>query len=106
MAKGDRKFGPLWRVEVIDAIADGEEGWVYNQMFEMFQFRSDALNMKRTFLARLRHFLKTKGEPTIVGNLKRDLGRGWYYVVDDWECLELCRRSDHCPIYACRRLTP
>lgn len=106
MAKGDRKYAPLFRVEVIDPVYDVSEGWTYENAYEMFQFRSDARDMKRAFLSRLRHFLKTKGEPTVVGCMKRNLGRGWYYVDEDWECLELCRRSDHCPIYACRRITP
>lgn len=106
MAKGDRKFAPLFRVVSIDAWSEGEYGWSWNNEYPLFEFRSDALDVKRTFLRRLRKFL-SDGVPTISG-LKDyvDLGRGWYYVTDDWEIMELRRRSDDCPCYACIRDTP
>jgi hypothetical protein len=35
-----------------------------------------------------------------------DLGKGWYYVNDEWDYLEICRKADGCPYYACIRETP
>lgn len=106
MAKGDRKFAPLFKVVSIDAWAEGEAGWTWNDTHTLFEFRSDALDVKRTFLKRLRKFLND-GVPTISGIREHhDLGRGWYYVTDDWEIMELRRRNDDCPCFACIRETP
>lgn len=104
--KGDRKFAPLFEVVAIDAWAEGEREWTWNNKYLLFKFRSDALDVKRTFLRRLRKFLGN-GVPTISGIREYiDLGRGWYYVTDDWNIIEVRRRSDDCPFYACIRITP
>lgn len=104
--KGDRKFGPLFKVVQIDARAEGECGWTWNSEYPLFEFRSDALDVKRTFLRRLRKFL-SDGVPTISGIRERvDLGRGWYYVRDYLDIIEVRRRCDDCPYYACIRETP
>ncbi len=105
--KGDRKFAPLFSVHSIDAWADDSEGgWTWNQSYKLFEFRTTALDLKRAFLKRLRKFLKD-GVPTVAGIREHvDLGRGWFYVTDDWDVMELCRRKDCCPIYACIRETP
>ena len=98
--KGDRKFAPLFEVRWIDAWADGEGGWEWNESRKLFEFRSEALNLKRTFTNRLRTFIRKS--PFFKG----ELGRGWYYVTNDWDVMELCRRCDGCPFYACIRITP
>ena len=103
--KGDRKFAPLFSVVCIDAWADGEDGWTWNESRRLFSFRSNSSDMRRTFVARLRHYLRTKLR-SATGNLRPvELGRGWYTVTDDWDVMELCNKSDGCPIYACIRET-
>ena len=104
--KGDRKFAPLFEVVSIDAWAEGEDGWTWNQKFPMFQFRSNASDLKRAFVTRLRRYLKEKmrnwaGQPAHI-----ELGRGWYYITDDWDIMELKKRCNDEPMYACMRLTP
>ena len=103
MSKGERKFAPLFTVVWIDAWAEGEDGWTWNDTGKMFQFRTNALNLKRAFTSRLRRHLDNMN-PLMYGSTR--LGRGWYYVTDDWNIMELCRRSDGCPMYACIRETP
>ena len=101
---GDRKYAPKFRVVSIDAWADGD-GWTWNESHTLFTFRSTASDLKRIFLSRLRTFL-ANGVPTI-GGLRQyvDLGKGWYYVDDDWDLMELRTRKDHKPCYACIRET-
>lgn len=104
--KGDRKFAPLFEVVQIDAWAEGEDGWTWNNQYKLFQFRTESLDVKRVFLRRLRNFL-AEGVPTISGIREyADLGRGWYYVDGDWSMLELKKRCNDEPVYACIRLTP
>lgn len=104
--KGDLKFAPLFSVWLIDAWAEGEDGWIWNDKHKLFEFRSDALNLKRTFLARLRTYL-ANGVKSASGLRKHiDLGRGWYYVTDDWDIMELRKRCNDEPVYACIRETP
>lgn len=103
--KGDRKFAPLFSVWQIDAWAEGEGGWTWNDKYRLFEFRTNSLDVKRVFLKRLRrHLADVKTPSGVVQHF--NLGRGWYYVTDDWSIMELCRRKDHCPIYACIRETP
>ena len=103
--KGDRKFAPKFKVVLIDALADGY-GWTWDDSHTLFTFRSSAGDLKRTFLARLRTFL-ANGMQTIGGLPQHiDLGKGWFYVDDDWDIMELRARKDHQPFYACIRETP
>ena len=102
--KGDIRFAPLFSVWQIDAWADGQGGWEWNDKFRLFEFRSRSLNMKREFPARLRYFLSNHKGPTGIKDYY-DLGRGWYYVTDDWYVMELCRKCDGQPWYACIRET-
>ena len=104
--KGDRKYAPLFSVWAIDAWAEGGDGWTWNEKHKMFEFRSDALDIKGAFLRRLRKFLRN-GVPTVSGLLHySDLGRGWYYVTDDWYAMELKKKCNDEPVYACIRETP
>lgn len=96
--KGDRKYAPLFSVWAIDAWAEGEGGWTWNEKHKMFEFRSDALDIRGAFLRRLRKFLRNVHYS--------DLGRGWYYVTDDWDILELRKKCNDEPVYACIRETP
>ena len=103
--KGDRKFAPLFSVWMIDACQEGEGVWTWNDKYRLFEFRTNSLDVKRVFLKRLRrHLADVKTPSGVVQHF--NLGRGWYYVTDDWDIMELCRRKDHCPIYACIRETP
>ena len=106
MAKGDRKFAPLFSVWQIDAWADGNGGWEWNDKYKLFEFRTDALNLKRAFLSRIRKFLAEYVNPITTLHEFHDLGKGWYYVTDDWDIMELCRKCDGQPWYACIRETP
>lgn len=104
--KGDRKFAPLFEVIQIDACAEGEDEWTWNNQYKLFQFRTESLDVKRVFLRRLRKFL-AEGVATISGIREyADLGIGWYYVDGDWNMLELKKRCNDEPVYACIRLTP
>lgn len=106
MAKGDRKYAPLFEVRQIDAAPEGEDGWTWNQSFKLFEFRSSSLDLKRMFLSRLRHYL-SKGVKTPSGIVDRHpLGRGWYYCTDDWDIMEVKSKADHRPWFACIRVTP
>ena len=106
MAKGDRKFAPLFSVWAIDAWAEGEDGWTWNDKHKLFEFRTTSLNLKRAFVSRLRKFL-ANGVPTVSGLLHySNLGRGWYYIVDDWDFIELRKRANDEPVYAAIRETP
>ena len=103
--KGDRKFAPKFKVVSIDAWAD-DVGWTWNESHTLFTFRSSASDLKRTFLARLRTFL-ANGVPTIGGLCQHiDLGKGWFYVYNNLDIMELRARKDHRPFYACIRETP
>ena len=104
--KGERKKAPLYKVVQVDAWADGEYGWDWNNEYKLFQFRSNAENLKRAFVTRLRKFL-ADGVPTISGIKEHiDLGRGWYYITNDWDVMELRRRGTDEPVYACIREDP
>ncbi len=104
--KGDRKFAPLFSVWCIDALAEGETGWSWNDRHHLFEFRTNALDVKRVFLKKLRKFL-SDGVRTIAGFRQHiDLGRGWYYIDGDWDIIELRKRFNHEPVYACIRETP
>lgn len=85
---------PLFRMVEIDAWADPDGGWTWNDAFTLCRFRSNALDMKRVFLKRL---AKLRGHP---------LARGVFRVTDDWRVIEIQRRKDGCPIWALIRLTP
>ena len=102
MAKGDRKFAPLFSVWSVDAWPDDERGWVWNEKFKLFEFRTSSLNLKHAFLARLRHYLDKGVRKTGLN----PLGKGWYYVEEDWDFTVINSRSDHRPWFACIRETP
>ena len=40
----------LWELREVDAWADGEGGWTWNDSFVLKRFRSDADDLKRLFL--------------------------------------------------------
>ena len=99
--KGDRKFAPLFSVFAIYAWADGDGVWVWNESRRLFSFRSNSSNMRRTFVSRLRSYLANGFDP-ITGRRKPIiLGRGWFKVTDELDVMELCNKSDGCPVYAC-----
>ena len=86
---------PLHRIVEIDARAELEGSWTWDDQFKLEEFRSDAEDMKKVFLRRLK---KLRGRP---------LDRGAFKVVwDDFRIIEIQRRSDSCPIWACIRITP
>lgn len=103
MSKGSRKFAPLFSVWQVDAWADGDGGWEWNDKYKLFEFRSDSLDLKRVFASKLRKFLHTSKNPITGIREYYDLGRGWYYITDDWYVMELCRKCDGQPWYACIR---
>ena len=85
----------LWELREVDAWADGEGGWTWNDSFVFKRFRSDADDLKRLFL---RVLADVHGRP---------LPRAVFRVDDsDWDILEVQRRRDGCPVYAMVRLTP
>ena len=104
--KGDIMFAPLFSVWQIDAWAEPGGGWSWNDKYKLFDFRTRSLNLKREFTARLRHFLSTYKNPVTMRHEPHELGKGWFYVTDDWDILELCRKCDHQPWYACIRESP
>lgn len=104
--KGDIMFAPLFSVWQIDAWAEGDGGWSWNDKYKLFEFQSRSLNMKREFTRRLRHFLSCHKNPITGIKEYHDLGKGWFYVTDDWYVMELCRKCDHQPWYACIRESP
>jgi len=55
--------------------------------------------VKRVFLRRLRNYAEQVDKYC-------GLGKGWYYVEGDWDILELKKRCNHEPVYACIRETP
>ena len=85
----------LWELREIDAWAEPEGGWTWNDSFVLKRFRSDADDLKGLFL---RVLADVRGRP---------LPRGVFRVDDsDWNILEVQRRRDRCPIWAMMRLTP
>ena len=98
-------FAPLFSVWQVDAWAEGDVGWTWNDKFKLFEFRTRSLNLKREFPARLRYFLANHKGPACVKDYF-DLGRGWYYVDGDWDLLEIRSKSDGRPWFACIRETP
>ena len=90
-----KSLNPLWELREIDAWADGEGGWTWNDSFVLKRFRSDADDLKGLFL---RVLADVRGRP---------LPRGVFRVDDsDWNILEVQRRQDGCPVWAMMRLTP
>ena len=85
----------LWELREIDAWAEPEGGWTWNNSFVLKRFRSDADDLKGLFL---RVLADVRGRP---------LPRGVFRVDDsDWNILEVQRRRDGCPVWAMKRLTP
>ena len=85
----------LWVLKEIDAWAEPEGEWTWNDSFVLKRFRSDADDLKGLFL---RVLADVRGHP---------LPRGVFRVDDsDWDILEVQRRRDGCPVYAMVRLTP
>ena len=90
-----KSLDALWELREIDAWADGEGGWTWNDSFVLKRFRSDADDLKGLFL---RVLADVRGRP---------LPRGVFRVDDsDWNILEVQRRRDGCPVWAMMRLTP
>ena len=85
----------MWELREIDAWAEPEGGWTWNNSFVLKRFRSDADYLKGLFL---RVLADVRGRP---------LPRGVFRVDDsDWNILEVQRRRDGCPVWAMKRLTP
>lgn len=100
------EFSPLFSVWSIDAWAEGDSGWTWNDKSKLFEFRTRASDIKNAFLKRLRKYMENPRNRGLGVHGGSGLGRGWYYVQDDWEILELRRRCDDMPVYACIRETP
>lgn len=95
----DEDDGPtgatMWALREIDALADGEGGWTWNDSFVLKRFRSESVNLRGLFL---RVLADVRGRP---------LPKGVFRVDDsDWNILEVQRRRDGCPVWAMMRLTP
>lgn len=103
--KGDIMFAPLFSVWQIDACADPDGGWSWNDKYKLFEFRTRSLNMRREFPARLRYFLSNHKGPAGTKDYF-DLGKGWYFVDGDWDLLEILSKSDGRPWFACIRESP
>ena len=85
----------LWELREIDAWAEPEGGWTWNDSFVLKRFRSDADDLKRLFL---RVLADVRGRP---------LPRGVFRVDDsNWDILEVQRRRDGYPVWAMMRMTP
>ena len=85
----------LWELREIDAWADPEGGWMWNNSFVLKRFRSDADDLKGLFL---RVLADVRGRP---------LPRGVFRVDDSgWNILEIQQRKAGMPVYAMVRLTP
>lgn len=88
-------FDTLWELREIDAWADQDVGWTWNDSFFIKRFRSNADDLKGLFL---RVLADINGKP---------LPRGVFRVEDsDWNILEVRRRKDGCPVWAMIRITP
>ena len=78
-----------WRLLDIDAWAEDEGGWTWNDVHVLSKFECNAdANMKRMLLKKLRE---------ARGNT---LPRGMYYVHDEDWCLEVRQRKNHRPVFA------
>lgn len=85
----------LWELREIDAWAEPEGGWMWNNSFVLKRFRSDADDLKGLFL---RVLADVRGCP---------LPRGVFRVDDsDWNILEIQQRKTGMPVWAMMRLTP
>ena len=85
----------LWELREVDAWADGEGGWTWNDSFVLKRFRSDADDLKGLFL---RVLADVRGRP---------LPRGVFRVDDsDWNSLEIQQRKTGMLVSAMVRLTP
>jgi len=82
----------LWE---IDAWADGEGGWTWNDKFRLGQpFTSATDDLKGLFRRKLK---EVRGRP---------LPNGVFRIDDsDWNILEVKRRKDDCPVWAMMRLS-
>lgn len=85
----------LWRLVEVDAWADPEGGWTWNDTFTLKRFRSESINLKGLLLRVLRD---VRG---------RRLPPGVFRVDDsDWNIVEVRRRKDDCPVWAIIRESP
>ena len=85
----------LWELREVDAWADGEGGWTWNDSSVLKRFRSDADDLKGLFL---RVLADVRGHP---------LPKGVFRVDDsDWNILEIRQRKTGMPVWAMMRLTP
>ena len=85
----------LWVLKEVDAWAEPEGGWTWNDSFVLKRFRSDADDLKGLFL---RVLADVRGRP---------LPKGVFRVDDsDWNILEIQQRKTGMPVYAMVRLTP
>lgn len=90
----DESLDTLWELVSVDAWADPEGGWSWNDKRTLKRFRSDSVNLKGLCLRVLADW---RGAP---------LPRGTYRVDDsDWDCVEVQRRRDARPEYAIVRLS-
>ena len=92
---GGQGSGTLWRLVEIDAWADPEGGWTWNDTFTLKRFRSESINLKGLLLRVLRDVRGKRLPP------------GVFRVDDsDWDIVEVRRRKDDCPVWAIVRESP
>lgn len=92
---GGQGSGTLWRLIEIDAVADSEGGWTWNDTFTLKRFRSESINLKGLLLRVLRDVRGKRLPP------------GVFRVDDsDWDIVEVRRRKDDCPVWAIVRESP
>lgn len=85
----------LWELVSVDARAEPEGGWTWNDKRTLKRFRSDSINLKGLCLRVLADW---RGTP---------LPRGLFRVDDsDWNIIEVQRRRDGRPEWAIVRLSP
>lgn len=85
----------LWRLVEIDAWADPEGGWTWNDTFTLKRFRSESNNLKGLLLRVLRD---VRGKRLTPGVFRVD--------DSDWNIVEVRRKKDDCPVWAIMRESP
>ena len=86
----------LWELREIDAWADGEGGWTWNDSFVLKRFRSDADDLKGLFL---RVLADVRGRPLPRGVFRDQLGSGMDFGLvlrADWEYGYLIVKEQAC----------
>lgn len=84
----------LWELVSVDAWAEPEGGWTWNDKHTLKRFRSDSINLKELCLRVLADYRRAP------------LPRGLFRVDDsDWNIIEVQRRRDGRPEWAIVRLS-